>query len=146
MLSMSSPARHLEPIRVRWGDVDSMGHVNNAKYFTYCESARMGYFGAVGMDAFRDGGRYGPALAAANLNFRRQVRYPADLAVWTRVAKLGNTSFTMEYEILDAATDERVADGAGVIVWVDYQSGLPEPLPEGLRAAIRAYAGPEETA
>jgi acyl-CoA thioester hydrolase len=141
---MTSPARHLEPTRVRWGDVDSMGHVNNAKYFTYCESARMSYFAAVGMDAFRDGGRYGPALAAADLNFRRQVRYPADLAVWTRVSKLGRTSFTMDYEILDAQTGERVADGAGVIVWVDYESGLPEPLPDGLRAAIRAYAGPEE--
>lgn len=137
-------ARHLEPIRVRWGDVDSMGHVNNAKYFTYCESARMSYFAAIGMDAFRDGGRYGPALAAANLSFRRQVRYPADLAVWTRVAKLGRTSFTMDYEILDAATGERVADGTGVIVWVDYESGRPEPLPDGLRTAIRGYAGPEE--
>jgi acyl-CoA thioester hydrolase len=144
MIPMSSTIRHLEPIRVRWGDVDSMGHVNNAKYFTYCESARMSYFAAVGMDAFRAGGRYGPALAAASLNFRRQVRYPADLAVWTRVSKLGRSSFTMDYEILDAETDEPVADGAGVIVWVDYESGRPEPLPEGLRAAIRAYAGPEE--
>jgi acyl-CoA thioester hydrolase len=141
---MTSPVRHLEPIRVRWGDVDSMGHVNNAKYFTYCESARMSYFAAIGMDAFRDGGRYGPALAAANLNFRRQVRYPADLAVWTRVSKLGRTSFTMDYEILDAATSERVADGEGVIVWVDYGSGRPEAIPDGLRAAIRGYAGPEE--
>lgn len=143
MTAMSSTIRHLEPVRVRWGDVDSMGHVNNAKYFTYCESARMSYFAAVGMDAFREGGRFGPALAAANLNFRRQVRYPADLAVWTRVSKLGRTSFTMDYEILDAETGERVADGAGVIVWVDYESGRPEPLPEGLRAAIWAYAGPE---
>jgi acyl-CoA thioester hydrolase len=143
-MSASERARHVEPITVRWGDIDSMGHVNNAKYFTYCESARMSYFAAIGMDAFRDGGRYGPALAAANLNFRRQVRYPADLAVWTRVSKLGRTSFTMDYEILDAATNEPVADGAGVIVWVDYGSGRPEPLPEGLRAAMRGYAGSDE--
>lgn len=52
MTAMPSTIRHLEPIRVRWGDVDSMGHVNNAKYFTYCESARMSYFAAIGMDAF----------------------------------------------------------------------------------------------
>jgi acyl-CoA thioester hydrolase len=140
---MTSPVLHLEPVRVRWADVDSMGHVNNAKYFTYCESARMSYFAAVGLEAFRQGGRFGPALAAANLNFRRQVRYPAELEVRTRVSKLGRTSFTMEYEIVAAGSGERVADGAGVVVWVDYPSGLPEPLPEGLRAAIRAYAGPE---
>jgi acyl-CoA thioesterase FadM len=32
---MGERARHIEPVTVRWGDVDSMGHVNNAKYFTY---------------------------------------------------------------------------------------------------------------
>jgi acyl-CoA thioester hydrolase len=140
---MTSPAIHLEPVRVRWADGDSMGHVNNAKYFTYCESARMSYFAAVGLEAFRQGGRFGPALAAASLNFRRQVRYPAELTVRTRVSKLGRTSFTMDYEIVEAATADRVAGGAGVIVWIDYETGRPEPIPEGLRAAIRGYAGPE---
>jgi len=139
---MTSPALHLEPVRVRWADVDSMGHVNNAKYFTYCESARMSYFAAIGLEAFRQGGRFGPALAAANLNFRRQVRYPAELEVRTRVSKLGRTSFTMDYEIVDRADAERVADGAGVIVWIEYETGKPEPIPDGLRAAISAYAGP----
>ncbi len=140
---MTSAERHLEPIAVRWADVDSMGHVNNAKYFTYCESARMSYFAAVGLETFRRQGRYGPALAAANLNFRRQVRYPAQLEVRTRVSKLGRTSFTMDYEIVHAGSGEPVADGAGVVVWIDYGSGRPEPLPEGLRAAIEGYAGPD---
>jgi acyl-CoA thioester hydrolase len=127
--------------------MDSMGHVNNAKYFTYCESARMSYFRAVGMDDHRQGGRFGPALAAAHLNFRQQVRYPAELAVLTRVSEIGRTSFRMEYEIVPAsaagADDDgpRVADGFGVIVWVDYESGRPVPLPEGLRAAIERFEG-----
>ena len=53
-MSAHDKARHVEPITVRWGDVDSMGHVNNAKYFTYCESARMTYFAAVGMNDHRE--------------------------------------------------------------------------------------------
>jgi len=148
-MSEPSGSRHVEPIAVRWGDMDSMGHVNNAKYFTYCESARMSYFRAVGMDDHREGGRFGPALAAAHLNFRRQVRYPAELAVVTRVSEIGRTSFRMEYEIVPAgptgsdAGGERVADGFGVIVWVDYEVGRPTPLPEGLRAAIRNLEGME---
>ena len=118
-----------------------MGHVNNAQYFTYCESARMSYFRAVGMDEHREGGRFGPALAAAQLNFRQQVRYPAELAVATRVSEIGRTSFRMEYEILPQAGGERVADGFGVIVWVDYESGRPVPLPAELRAAIERFEG-----
>lgn len=133
--------RHVEPISVRWGDIDSMGHVNNAKYFTYCESARMSYFAAVRMNELREAATHGPALAAANLNFRRQVRYPADLDVLTRVPEIGRSSFKMEYEILDRATGDRVADGGGVIVWVDYATGRSIPLPEVLKEEIRRYEG-----
>src|SRR5690349_898773 len=89
--------RHVEPIAVRWGDMDTMGHVNNAKYFTYCESARMSYFAAIRMLEHRETPAQGPALAAAHLNFRRQVRYPADLDVFTRVVEIGRSSFKMEY-------------------------------------------------
>ncbi|HTQ80623.1 MAG TPA: thioesterase family protein [Thermoanaerobaculia bacterium] len=134
-------AHHIEPIEVRWGDLDSMGHVNNAKYFTYCESARMSYFRAVSMDDHREGGRFGPALAAAHLNFRRQVRYPSSLEVATRVTEIGRSSFRMEYEIRDRAAGERVADGFGVIVWTDYQSGRSTPLPAAFKETLQSFEG-----
>jgi acyl-CoA thioester hydrolase len=123
--------------------MDSMGHVNNARYFTYCESARMSYFAAVRMDEHREDERHGPALAAANLNFRKQVRYPAELAVATRVTEIGRSSFKMEYVIADRGTGETVADGGGVIVWVDYGAGRSVPLPAGLREEIRRFEGME---
>ena len=140
-MSAREKARHVEPVSVRWGDIDSMGHVNNARYFTYCESARMSYFAAVRIPEHRESERHGPALAAANLNFRRQVRWPAELEVATRVAESGRSSFRMEYEIFHRDTGERVADGAGVIVWVDYGTGRAIPLPEGLKAEIRRFEG-----
>ena len=136
-----SRARHVEPITVRWGDMDSMGHVNNAKYFTYCESARMGYFAAVRMNEHREDDHHGPALAAATLHFRRQVRYPADLEVPIRVTEIGRSSFKMELEIFYRGTDERVADGTAVIVWVDYATGRSAPLPESLKEEIRRFEG-----
>ena len=120
-----------------------MGHVNNARYFTYCESARMSYFAAVRMQEHREGEQHGPALAAATLNFRAQVRHPAELEVATRVTEIGRSSFKMEYELLYRDTDDRVADGSGVIVWVDYATGKSIPLPEGLKAEIRRFEGME---
>lgn len=132
---------HVEPISVRWGDMDSMGHVNNAKYFTYCESARMSYFAAIRMYDHREGEKHGPALAAAHLNFRAQVRYPSELDVLTRVSEIGRSSFRMEYEIVYRDSRERVADGHGIIVWVDYGAGRSIPIPESLKQAIREYEG-----
>ncbi|HET9209167.1 MAG TPA: acyl-CoA thioesterase [Thermoanaerobaculia bacterium] len=134
-------ARHVERITVRWGDMDIMGHVNNAKYFTYCESARMSYFAAVRMNDHKEHERQGPALASATLNFRRQVHHPAEIEVFTRVTEIGRSSFKMEYELFLQGTDERVADGTGVIVWVDYGTGRSNPLPEGLKGAIREWEG-----
>jgi acyl-CoA thioester hydrolase len=137
-------ARHVEVIPVRWGDMDTMDHVNNAKYFTYCESARMSYFAAIHMLDYRETELQGPALASATLNFRRQVRYPAVLEVFTGVSDIGRSSFKMDYELVLQGTGERVADGTGVIVWVDYGTGKSTPLPEGLKAAIRTYEGSSE--
>lgn len=145
-MSLRGVARHVTPISVRWGDMDVMGHVNNAKYFTYSESARMSYFAAVRMDEHRAAESHGPALAAASLNFRRQVRHPAELEVLTRVTEIGRSSFKMEYEILLRGTDDRVADGTGVIVWVDYGAGRSIPLPEALKEEIRRFEGMESPA
>jgi acyl-CoA thioester hydrolase len=142
-MNATSGSRHVEPVQVRWGDMDSLGHVNNVSYFTYCESARMSYFRVVGMDEHREDGRFGPALVAAHLDFRRQVRYPAELAVATRVSEIGRSSFRMEYTIAHREGGAPVADGFGVIVWVDYEKGHRAPLPAALAGAIRSFEGME---
>ena len=36
-----------------------------------------------------------------------------------------------------------VADGSGVVVWVDYAAGRAIPLPDGLREAIRRFESGE---
>jgi acyl-CoA thioester hydrolase len=134
--------RLLEPIAVRWADVDQMGHVNNAKYFTYCESARMSYFAAIDLERYRVE-RHGPALVAATLNFRRQVHWPAALEVGVRTAEVGRSSFRHEYVLFRAGGDEVVADGSGVVAWVDYAAGRAVPLPDALREAIRRFESGE---
>ncbi len=135
--------RHVEPVTVRWGDMDALGHVNNAAYFTYCESARMSYFAAIELERHAAGERHGPSLVAAHLNFRRQVHYPAELDVAARVVEVGRSSFRHEYVIFRRGGDEVVADGHGVIVWVDYAAGRSVPLPDSLREAIQRYEAGE---
>ncbi|MGH9362570.1 MAG: acyl-CoA thioesterase [Thermoanaerobaculia bacterium] len=138
-MSARSEFRHLQPVAVRWGDMDAMGHVNNAAYFTYCESARMSYFAAIDLERHREDPSHGPALVAASLSFRRQVHWPAELEVAARVVEVGRSSFRHEYVVFRRGGDEAVADGYGVVAWVDYAAGRAIPLPEGLREAIRRY-------
>ncbi|MEM9596121.1 MAG: thioesterase family protein [Acidobacteriota bacterium] len=131
------------PIDVRWGDMDAFGHVNNARYFTYCESARIAYFDAIRLDELKAAPDHGPAVVSATCNFRRQVHYPDALDVGARTSRIGGKSFTLEYEIFRRGTDDRVADGSSVVVWVDYGAGKSLPLPDALLARLRDFDGVE---
>lgn len=129
------------PMSVRWGDMDAMGHVNNAVYFTYCESARISYFDAIELWKHREHERHGPALVTAHLNFRQQVHYPAELEVGVRCSGIRHRSFTLEYEIYRRGTEQLVADGASVVAWTDYAANRAVPIPDTLRAAISRFEG-----
>jgi len=39
---------YYHPIEVRYGDLDPQGHVNNARYLTYFEQARINYIAHLG--------------------------------------------------------------------------------------------------
>ncbi len=80
-------------------------------------------------------------MVTATCNFRRQVHYPATLEVGVRAVKIGRTSFPLEYGIFLEGTDDLVADGSSVVVWVDYGAGKSAPLPESLKARIRQLDG-----
>ena len=53
-------------ISVRWRDMDSMGHVNNAKYISYLEEARVRWMLTVPEVSMTD--RIAPVVAANNIN------------------------------------------------------------------------------
>jgi len=135
---------HWLTLPIRWGDMDAFGHVNNAAYFTYCESARISYFEAVELDRCREAESHGPALVTATCNFLRQVHHPATLEVGARASRIGGKSFTLEYALYRREDDELVADGSSVVAWVDYEAGRSIPLPEALKERIRKLEGTDE--
>jgi acyl-CoA thioester hydrolase len=121
--------------------MDAFGHVNNAAYFTFCESARIRYFETIGISAERPEGE-GPAVVSATCNFRQQVRHPATLEVGVCVSKLGNSSFTLEYGMYLEGTTDLVGDGSSVAVWMDYLKGRSKALPDVHRASIQRLDHP----
>src|SRR6058998_3351218 len=94
-------------VDVRFRDLDGMGHVNNAVYFTYIEAARTEYMMKVaGITRLED---VDWIVASASLNFRKAVGYGDSIEVRVRPTKIGTTSYTLYYEIWDAGKNELVA-------------------------------------
>ena len=127
-------------IPVRWGDMDAMGHVNNSRFFTYFEQARLEWLETMAPDDWRAGST-GPILASAQCDFRRPVVYPATLAITIAAGALGRTSLPTFYDVrVDGESETVVATGEATLVWIDYTTGQPVPLPDALRTAVTAQS------
>lgn len=125
------------PVGVRWGDMDAFGHVNNATFATYVEEARLRWFASLG-DAWQQA-ESGPVVAAQHINYRLPIAWPAELVVTLATERVGNSSLTLGFRIVDRAHPQRThADGTTVLVWMDRRSGRSVALP----AAVRAAAAP----
>lgn len=112
---------------VRFRDVDSLGHVNNAVYFTYMEQARTEFWMHLfGLDSLS---QISFIVAHAECDFRVPAQFQDELEVSIRTSSIGNSSFVWEYEIKNAKTGQLMANGKTIQVYYDYglQKGLPVP-------------------
>ncbi|HEY0504936.1 MAG TPA: thioesterase family protein [Lysobacter sp.] len=122
------------PLSVRWRDLDAFNHVNNSKYLSYLEEARLRWMLSVPGQGLDD--HVAPVVAAANLNYRRPIEWPAEVAIELFVERLGNTSVTIGHRIVDANDDAVLfCDGNVVMVWIDRDTGRAAQLPEAVRTA-----------
>ena len=122
------------PIALRWRDLDAFNHVNNSNFLTYIEEARIRWFESWNEEWVNDA--IAPLLAAAQMNYRQPIPYPAEVVVELFAERVGNASLTIGHRIVSADGAALYADGHVVMVWIDRASGRPIPLPEIVRAAL----------
>jgi acyl-CoA thioester hydrolase len=125
---------------VQWGDQDAFGHVNNVVYFRWMESARIEYFRRSGLGAIDNTG-IGPILATIKCDFRRQLKYPDALLITGSILSIGRTSMKMAHRVYSQTQQAIAAEGDSVLVFFDYRSQRPIPVPDNVRAAIDAFEG-----
>ena len=127
------------PIEVRFKDLDAMGHVNNAVYFTYFENARIAYWNAVGRSRTRGEVTY--VVARAECDFRSPVTMDDAIVCHVRIASLGRSSFTFEFLLREERTGRAVAEGKTVQVVYDYAARRVRPIDAELREEILRFEG-----
>ncbi len=134
-MSDTSPFVTSIEIPVAWGEQDAFGHLNNVVYFRFFESVRMHYLDRIGVLRSHNEKGMGVILASTTCDFKKPIEWPAQLTVRCGCTAVGNTSFTMAYEIADAQR-AIVATGTSVQVMFDYRQQVKTRIPDAIRAAI----------
>ncbi|MDX1671533.1 MAG: thioesterase family protein [Balneolaceae bacterium] len=117
-------------IEIRYRDLDTLNHVNNAIFSTYFEEARIKFIRQLPAFSSQLKEGFSFVLARVQIDFVKPVEYPETLLVGTGVKELGNTSITCFQAIYRESDHELAAVMEASGVWFDLEKGRPARLPE----------------
>jgi acyl-CoA thioester hydrolase len=128
---MTVPFRH-EIIR-RFGDIDQQRHVNNVVYFDYLQDTRVALFQDVWQSSMRD---LQQVMVHQEMRYHKSLLLsPEPIVVETWISKIGNSSYTLGYRVLDEVGDLS-AEASTTIACINPDSGRPARIPSDLRSVL----------
>lgn len=141
------PARdgfpHFATIPSRWADNDVYGHINNAIYYFYFDTAVNRYLidhaGLVIAGSTTVG-----IVVETGCRYHKSFTYPEDIEAGVRVVKLGSTSVRYEIGLFGTGEASARADGHFIHVYVDRTTMRPVPIPPLTRAALERIMVPSQ--
>lgn len=129
------------PIQVSYVDIDAQRHVNNTRYSTYIESARLAYLQYLKLwdgKSFLD---LGMIVADVHIAYRRPLFFGQKIIVATRISRLGNKSIQFDYQLQETESAEICAVAETINVAYDFHTEQSIAVPEEWRIVISAYEG-----
>lgn len=127
--------RHWTRDRVRFQDLDSLGHVNNVTFAVYAESGRIDWAETVWPGSVA-GNDTCWVIARLEIDFRAQAYYPGEVEIGTRLLRIGTSSCTVGQGLFMGDTCFGTAES--VLVWTDIRNGRSVPIPPEMRRALEA--------
>lgn len=125
-------------IEVRFRDLDALGHVNNAVYFTYFEEGRKHFsrkvFGVSDISDFKF------IMAHIQCDFIRPIQFNDHVILQMWVKNIGTKSFSFEYRLVDFSDEAMVyASGKSIQVCYDYETNRSIEVPAEMRERLTRY-------
>ena len=130
--------KYFEMITLRWADNDSYGHINNAHYYSFFDTAVDGFLMHHAMRSVL-AGEYQTLVVASECRYLRQVSSPGIIQVGVRLGRLGRSSITYEVAVFNDESDEAAAQGLFVHVCVNRATQRPVDVPETFRLAAQTF-------
>jgi len=125
-------------ISVRFKDIDSMGHVNNAVFFTFFEEGRKAFFNKMFNISKLDDINFILAHISCDYLIPIKINDPVTLQLW--IGETGSKSFTFIYKLINRKNNLFVyAKGESVQVFFDYKKNCTIPIPDKFFDKISEY-------
>ncbi len=135
------------PVRVRWMECDAQGIVFNGAYLGYLEVAQAEYFRNLGFSIYRiaQRGYFDSAVVKTTLEFKAPARVDDILELHTRVARIGNTSLTLQVEIYRQDSAQPLSVIEAVYVGFHADTLQTRPVPDAIRTLVDHFEATGET-
>ena len=127
-----------ETITLRWADNGSYGHINNAHYYSFFDTAVDGFLLHHAMRTVL-AGEYQTLVVASECRYFRQISSPGVIQVGVRIGRLGRSSIAYEVAVFNDESDEAAAQGQFVHVCVNRASQRPVAIPDSFRLAAQTF-------
>jgi acyl-CoA thioester hydrolase len=108
---------HWSTATTRWADMDGFGHMNNARYFEFIDTAIDVHLQETTGAAPDDPDTIG-VFAEASCRFFREMSYPAPIDLGVAVEHVGRSSIVYRVGLFQDS-DDAAAEGRVVVVYVD---------------------------
>jgi acyl-CoA thioester hydrolase len=135
--------RHWHSLTTRWSDNDVYGHVNNAIYYHWFDTAVNSWLIDNGLLDVEHGNPIG-LVAETRCRYLRSISYPAPVSIGIALARLGTSSVTFNLGAFGEQDIEPLAEGDFTHVYVDRGSRRPVAIPPHWREALRSLV-PDES-
>jgi acyl-CoA thioester hydrolase len=125
-------------IQLRFADVDMGGHVHNAAYLHYFESARIQFFIGTLSPAW-DWKKNGFIVKKNTIEYHAPVYLTDQIQVDVKCIHIGEKSFTLSYEVFDQNNLKKTY-GESVIVCFDYTQNKTIAIPSEVKAILEQHS------
>ncbi len=119
--------------KLRYGDTDRQGHINNAVYATFCETGRVDALQAAGLSLFSD--EFSIVTARICIDYVKEVFWPGTVEIGTAIKTIGRSSVTLVQVLFQNGVCVATADS--VIVLVSNTTHRSTPIDEATREKLQ---------
>jgi len=119
-------------LRIDWSELDIFGHVNNVAFNKYAQAARLNYVDTIGLMQLHRIQNIGFMVAETNCQFKKELLFPGNIHIQTKIDFVKNTSFALEHTMTND-NGEIVAIAKDVLVVFDFNKKEKVLIPEEIK-------------